>query len=56
MGQLLIAVESGHSPAISGSDNLKTIALVEAATTGSVEHRMVRPEEIVNTSPSESVR
>ena len=46
MGQLLIAVETKHTPAISGSDNLKTIALVEAATLSALEHRMVRPDEI----------
>jgi predicted dehydrogenase len=31
MGQLLIALESGGEPAISGRDNLKTMALVDAA-------------------------
>src|SRR5262245_8625873 len=31
MAQLLIALESGREPAISGRDNLKTMALVEAA-------------------------
>jgi predicted dehydrogenase len=46
MGQLLVAVETKHTPAISGSDNLKTIALVEAATLSALEHRMVRPDEI----------
>ena len=48
MGQLLTAVETKQTPAISGSDNLKTIALVEAATLSAVEHRMVRPDEIAN--------
>jgi predicted dehydrogenase len=31
MSQLLIALETGHEPAIGGRDNLKTMALVEAA-------------------------
>ena len=31
MAQLLIALENGKPPAISGRDNLKTMALVEAA-------------------------
>jgi len=31
MAQLLIALETGNEPAISGRDNLKTMALVEAA-------------------------
>jgi predicted dehydrogenase len=31
MAQLLIALETGKEPAISGADNLKTMALVEAA-------------------------
>ncbi len=31
MGQLLIALETGTDPAVSGKDNLKTMALVEAA-------------------------
>ncbi len=31
MGQLLIALESGQEPAISGRDNLQTMALVDAA-------------------------
>ena len=32
MSQLLIALETGQTPAISGQDNLQTIALVEAAS------------------------
>lgn len=49
MGQLLIAIETGAPPTISGYDNLKTIALVEAALLSAKEHRMVRPQEIVDT-------
>ena len=47
MSQLLIALESGQAPAIAGRDNLKTIALVEAAALSAAEHRMVSPREIV---------
>jgi predicted dehydrogenase len=50
MGQLLIAIETDHIPAVSGRDNLKTIALVEAAVLSAIEHRTVRPEDIVMTS------
>lgn len=46
MSQLLIALESGQPPAISGRDNLRTIALVEAAVLSAKEHRMVAPAEI----------
>ena len=41
MGQLLIAVESGTESAVSGRDNLKTMALVEAAYLSAAEHRAV---------------
>ncbi len=47
MSQLLIALETGQSPAIGGRDNLQTIALVEAASLSAVEHRAVSPREIV---------
>jgi predicted dehydrogenase len=46
MGDLLIALESGVAPAISGRNNLNTMALVEAAALSVVEHRVVRPQEI----------
>lgn len=41
MAQLLIALEQGTEPAISGKDNLKTMALVEAAYLSSVQFRSV---------------
>jgi predicted dehydrogenase len=41
MGQLLIALETGQEPAISGRDNLKTMALVDAAYQSAAEHRAV---------------
>jgi len=46
MGQLLIALETGDSPVISGRDNLKTVALVDAAYRSSVEHRAVTIDQI----------
>jgi hypothetical protein len=46
MSQLLVALETGRDPAIGGRDNLRTIALVEAAALSAAEHRMVSPREI----------
>jgi hypothetical protein len=46
MSQLLIALETGQLPAISGRDNLRTIALVQATALSAAEHRMVTVEEI----------
>jgi predicted dehydrogenase len=45
MAQLLITLEDGNEPAISGKDNLKTMALVEAAYLSAVDLRIpVHPE------------
>jgi hypothetical protein len=41
MAQLLIAIETGKEPAISGRDNLKTMALVEAAYLSTEQFRSV---------------
>jgi predicted dehydrogenase len=41
MAQLLIALETGTEPAISGRDNLKTLALVDAGYQSAREHRAV---------------
>ncbi len=41
MAQLLIALEDGTEPALSGRDNLKTMALVEAAYRSAEEHQAV---------------
>jgi len=41
MAQLLVAVENGAEPEISGRDNLKTMALVDAAYRSAAEHRAV---------------
>ncbi len=46
MGQLLIALETGRPPVVSGRDNLKTVALVEAAYRSATEHRVVTITEI----------
>ena len=46
MGQLLEALATGAEPAISGRDNLKTMALVEACYKSIEEHRVVRLEEM----------
>ena len=46
MAQLLMAVETGDKPTIDGRDNLKTMALVEAAYLSAKEHRAVELMEI----------
>jgi predicted dehydrogenase len=46
MAQLLIALETGATPAISGRDNLPTMALVDAAYRAATQHRAVEPAEI----------
>ncbi len=45
MAQLLIALEDGTEPAISGRDNLKTMALVEAAYLSAARGRAVGLDE-----------
>lgn len=49
MGQLLIALENQVSPAISGRDNLETMALVEAGYLSAKEGRAVSLNEIMRT-------
>jgi hypothetical protein len=46
MAQLLVALESGTTPAIGGRDNLKTLALVDAAYVSAAESRAVSPLQI----------
>ena len=41
MGELLHALENNRPPGIGGRDNLRTIALVDAAVRGAAEHRSV---------------
>ena len=47
MAGLLIAIETGEQPDISGSDNLHTIALCEAVLTAAREHRVVDFQEFL---------
>ena len=48
MAQLLIALENGSVPAISGQDNLKTMALVEAAYKSAASGRFISVLEVEN--------
>jgi predicted dehydrogenase len=48
MADLLLALEEGHDPPISGRDNLKTMALVDACYRSAREHRAVALAEITN--------
>ena len=52
MSQLLVALETSQPPAIDARDNLKSIALVEAAARSAEEHRMVAPQEMEISSPT----
>ena len=49
MAQLLSALEEQREPEISGLDNLKTMALVDACYCSAEEHRAVSLSEIMNT-------
>jgi predicted dehydrogenase len=49
MGELLSALAERREPTISGADNLKTMALVEACYVSAREHRAVDPCEIMYT-------
>jgi len=47
MAELLCALETGREPAsLSGADNLRTMALVDAAYLSAAQHRAVEPREI----------
>lgn len=48
MAQLLIALETKTEPAVSGRDNLKTMALVDAAYLSAEQHRAIAPDEITS--------
>jgi len=50
MAQLLIALENGTEPAISGLDNLKTMALVEAAYLSAAQFRSIGLDTILSRS------
>jgi predicted dehydrogenase len=58
MADLLVALENGTQPAISGRDNLKTMALVDAAYLSAKLHRAVSIEqiELEAKDPNSSVR
>jgi predicted dehydrogenase len=47
MAQLLCALEKDEEPQISGEDNLKTMALVEACYLSAKEHRAVALSEVL---------
>jgi hypothetical protein len=47
MAELLCALEEGASPSLSGDDNLKTMALVDACYRSAKEHRAVELQEVV---------
>jgi predicted dehydrogenase len=49
MAQLLCALEDNSEPEISGLDNLKTMAIVDAAYRSAREHRAVELEEVIKT-------
>jgi predicted dehydrogenase len=46
MAQLLIALENNTEPAISGRDNLKTMALVDAAYQSAADSRLIEPSKV----------
>jgi predicted dehydrogenase len=48
MAELLRAIEEDREPSISGRDNLRTMALVEACYLSSSLHRAVSPREIID--------
>jgi predicted dehydrogenase len=47
MAQLMVAIEQNKEPEISGRDNLKTMALVDACYVSAKEHRVVEIEELM---------
>jgi predicted dehydrogenase len=48
MAQLLVALEDGTEPEISGRDNLETIALCEAVFAAARDHRVIGMKEIIH--------
>jgi len=51
MAQLLVALETGTEPEISGRDNLETMALVEACYRSVEEHRAIVISDILTATP-----
>ena len=54
MAQLLVALEEKSEPEISGQDNLKTMALVDACYLSAKEHRAVEIREVLRSKPKRS--
>ena len=52
MAQLLCALEDRSTPEISGDDNLRTMALVEACYQSAREHRAVEIAEVLESGRS----
>ena len=50
MAELLVALERNRQPTISGRDNLKTMALVDACYLSAKEHRAVAIREIMGST------
>lgn len=48
MAELLCALEQNRAPTINASDNLNTMALVDACYLSAAEHRAVSPQEIID--------
>jgi predicted dehydrogenase len=48
MGQLLVALEAGTEPEISGRDNLQTVALCEAVFAAARDHRVTTVREFLS--------
>lgn len=51
MTELLCALEQNRQPTISSTDNLKTMALVEACYRSARKHRAVKISEITRSTP-----
>ncbi len=51
MAELLVALETGEPPSLSGIDNLETLALVDACYRSAREHRAVELSEIFGSTP-----
>lgn len=52
MAQLLVAVEDGTEPEISGRDNVETIALCEAVFAAATQHRVTTVTEFLGERPA----
>lgn len=50
MAELLVALERGEQPSMSGADNLMTLALVDACYQSAAQHRAIEISEVMGTS------